>query len=318
MRRAAILSVLTLGLAALAGQGCSGSTASVSADQACTDAANALCAKLNMCSALFVQIVFGDVSTCVSRSHAPCASGLSAHGTGASPSTLEACAQAIPGASCTDVLSHNTPAACKPLMGQLANGTACGDSSQCQSGYCNQGTGIGQKSTCGVCGTQAAAGGACKVDDDCPYGAKCNTAQVCVTLGAAGATCDGTHPCQGTLACKGGTCATPDAAGQACTVDASGQSCDTNQGQFCNLTNKVCQMIGTAGPGQPCGFVSGGLVACTGAGLCKTSSTPGTSGTCLAPAADGASCDPLMGPSCLPPALCTGGKCTLADPSSCK
>jgi hypothetical protein len=38
---------------------------------------------------------------------------------------------------------------------------------------------------------------------------------------------------------------------------------------------------------------------------------------CVAPAADGASCDSVMGPGCLSPALCRNGVCTVPSPASC-
>jgi hypothetical protein len=39
---------------------------------------------------------------------------------------------------------------------------------------------------------------------------------------------------------------------------------------------------------------------------------------CIAPAADGASCDFLDGPECLPPAQCISGKCLVPDPTACR
>jgi hypothetical protein len=56
--------------------------------------------------------------------------------------------------------------------------------------------------------------------------------------------------------------------------------------------------------GQPCGDVGGKSVECT-AGTCEK-------GVCVARAADGAHCDLVAGPFCLPPALCIQGTCQLS------
>jgi hypothetical protein len=86
------------------------------------------------------------------------------------------------------------------------------------------------------------------------------------------------------------------------------------QGLFCNLTN-VCQKIGTAQPGEPCGLVNSGLTLCTGSAC----TPPGQlAGVCAAIADDGAACDDNNGPQCKPGARCIGGTCQIPDPASCK
>jgi hypothetical protein len=302
---------------ALAIAACGGSTSSVSsvsAQQACTDVAAAVCTAVNGCSSFLVQLQYGDVGTCQTRFQATCVTALAANGTGMTASTMDACAKAVAGESCADIVSNNPPSACHAVMGQLANGTACGDPSQCQSAYCNRGT----DGTCGACGMRVS-GGACHRDEDCDYGQLCVTATgatpagteqgACVAPGGSGATCDGPHPCNKTLACKNGTCAAPDEAGAACIPGNQANpfgSCDVLKGLLCYQLK--CVALGVAAAGQPCGTINNGYTACAAAGTCN-------GGTCTAAANDGASCGAMN--RCQPPAQCSGGVCKLSDPSTC-
>jgi hypothetical protein len=290
-----------------------GGSSSVSAQQACTDVASALCTAVNGCSAFLVQLEYGDVATCQTRFQATCITALAAPGTGMTASTMEACATAVAGEACADIVSNNPPSACHAVAGQLANGTACGDPSQCQSTYCNRGT----DGTCGACGTRSTSG-ACNRDEDCPYGQTCllptgmTTGGTCISPGASASNCDAMHPCNKTLACKNGTCSAPDEAGAACIPGDTSNffgSCDALKGLACHPLRKVCMAIGVASAGQPCGAVNGGFFACAAAGTCNTA------GTCTAAAADGASCGAMS--RCLPPAQCSGGVCKLSDPAMC-
>jgi hypothetical protein len=287
---------------------CSSSSggASVSADQACGDLATAICQKLDSCTAFLIQDVYGDTTTCSTRVKASCVDQLAANGTGATPADEESCTKAVPGAACSDLLDNSYPADCQAKAGKLANGTTCGDSSQCQSTYCN----LGQDGTCGACGpSRASAGGTCNRDDDCNYGIVC-TSGVCTAPGSAGSTCDATHPCMGTLTCKNTVCATPDEAGNACVTG----SCDSLAGLYCSVTGtRICTTIALAAAGQPCGVSTGSVIACSGGGLCN-------GGTCEAPAADGAACDDTAGPRCLAPAVCgaTSKVCTIPNAATCQ
>jgi hypothetical protein len=303
---------------------CSGSSGgSVSASQAATDGGNALCAKINSCAPFAIQVDYGDVATCASGVAASLLAALQANGTGWTPSGLESCVSAIPSVSCDDALGNDLLAMCRPA-GTLATGSACGDSAQCTSSYCNLGTS-------GKCGTCAAAlgsaGTACYRDGDCAISTVCVGSDVtatpevqgtCTALGAAGATCDAKTPCAKTLACGAGVCATPAAAGASCTQDGTDVfgSCDELAGDYCSkATAGVCTAISAAATGQPCGSIGGVLTTCSTSGLCVTPST-GT-GSCVAPAADFANCDTKKGPGCQAPAACIGGMCTIPTPTSC-
>src|ERR1019366_9653467 len=132
----------------------------------------------------------------------------------------------------------------------------------------------------------------------------------CVAPAAAGTACSTKQPCSRTLACIGTTCATPLALGATCTAFTD---CDGSKGLICNtsVTPKVCIQTGTATAGQPCGIVSGGLIACTGGASCANVSTQGQ-GTCHQPAADGAPCG--FDVACTGPAVCTTmAQCTLPN-----
>jgi hypothetical protein len=192
-------------------------------------------------------------------------------------------------------------------MGTIAAGLACGDDAQCDTGRCRK----AQDSTCGVCGPRAAAGDACQASDDCAYQLDCTTGGHCAAFVALSGSCDADHPCAPPLACKTGSCAVASGPGGPC---ARNGDCDGTQGLFCNPLTSVCQLAAIVIPGLPCGAVNGGYALCARSGVCRMS---GSTGTCVAPAADGAACDTTAGPACVPPAICTTGVCKLPDPASC-
>lgn len=293
-------------LLCVVGAGCG---SSVSADKACTDLAAAVCTQLQNCAAPLVTTGYGDVATCQARAKLACMPALMAPNTSATPDKLDKCATAYAAATCDALYTRDTPAACIPDPGKLADGAACGDDAQCTSTYCKKPSG----QVCGVCGARAAAGGACTVNEDCAFKLTCAN-QVCVAYAAVGASCDPGHPCAPPNVCKAGTCAVPAGAGQACTPSASGGDCDGTKGLFCNPQTRVCAQATYAGPGQACGIVNGGFVGCSAGGTCKFA---GIMGTCTAPAADGAACDANMSVGCSAPSECVNGVCKLPDPATC-
>jgi hypothetical protein len=306
--RFASRTVAALGaIAAVVACSSSGGTSNVSAMQACTDAANAICTKLDACSDFLVQLSYGNVSACESAFVSGCTGSLSAKGTSWTGASMEACAQAVPGAACSDLLSNNAPMACRPAAGTLANGAACGDDAQCQSQYCNKGT----DGTCGACGARST-GGTCIRDDDCAYGNQCVGGK-CIIPAGSGAACSAAQPCGLTLVCKNGACATPDAAGASCSLVTGSLfgTCDELAGNFCNLSMK-CQTINLAAAGASCGLGQNGVTACSASGSC----TKATGGTCTAAVAPGATCDAVNN-KCAPPGECASGVCKVSDPSSC-
>ncbi len=310
----AVTALATVGAAA-----CSSSVSSpgvaTSAEQACGDAATALCNRAQTCASFLVQTAFGDAATCITREKATCHSQINAAGTGATSAKLEACAQALAAESCDDLLTNNLPVACQ-IAGTLAAGSACGDDAQCATAHCKKTSG-----TCGVCSAFAKAGEPCPAaaTSDCAPGLVCqNTGtgqDTCVPPGAAGAPCSSTQVCESSLAClmngATGTCAAPLGAGAAC--DPQSQNCDFRQGLFCSATS-VCAQIQVAASGGACGVSGASFAICGSNGKCSNA----TGGTCQAAAADGAACDAANGPNCLSPAVCVNGSCQLPDPAGCR
>jgi hypothetical protein len=299
---------------------CSGSNASggsnVSASQACSDLASAICSKLQSCAPFLVQLEYGSVSTCEQVTQGPCTEALGANGVTASTSEVESCAQGYTGASCSDLESNNTPSACQ-VHGSLAAGTACGSAIQCSGdSYCN----IGTNSTCGVCAALVAAGGSCQAESDCEKGLVCHTATgatagTCVAPVAQGASCTaGGTPCAFPDVCTGGTCQAAGGAGAQC--DPAAGNCDITQGLYCGQ-NSVCTKATIVSAGQACGLVNGTYALCGSGSTCTLSGTTGM-GTCAAAAANGASCGANgAGAACMPGAACVNGVCTVANPASC-
>lgn len=295
---------------------CSGDDAgaSISADAACDDATKAICSKIDECAPFFVKLGFGDVATCEQRFRMNCVPNFSAPGTSATPSRVSQCATDVKTQSCDDILGRKLPAACQTQPGTLADGAPCGTDAQCKGKLCRQST----AGSCGACSTIGGGGAACERDEDCDSELGCADKK-CVAFAKAGSPCSATQPCLRTLACNKGTCAQPLAAGAACDgpADQSQNPCDGAKGFYCHPQTKVCTAVGTAAPGAACGFIANGIVICTGGGHCKTQ-PPALEGTCLAPAADGATCDETSGPKCVAPARCVGGVCKISDPSTCR
>lgn len=270
----------------------------------CNSYSTALCNKFEQCAPLDLQLVYGDVQTCIARSVMSCNAGMTL--TPVPPAQLSACSSAVSQLDCQVFVRGNSqPEACA-FTGSLANGKACGSEAQCQSGYCNLTNG-----TCGTCAPRATTGGACTSTYGCQNGLVCNSSKVCAKPLASGGSCTATSDCAAGLVCVSGKCAAPVALGQPCTLGA----CNEDVGEFCN--GQVCAKLQLAATGQPCGFVNGKEVECSGGGTCRLAQGQ-QQGTCVAPAKDGASCDATNGPDCLSPASCDNGKCNVPDPSSCK
>jgi len=307
----------------------------LSADQACGDFAKARCAKIDSCgNGHGVVVKYGDEATCESRLKVQCLLGLAAPSTGATAASRETCAQALTAEDCPTFLGTDAPDPCAPPAGTLAAGTACGSSAQCQSSYCA----IPVGTACGTCAAPPTAGASCATTNECgtSAGLVCLRATTtCVAAGAANATCDVTHPCAAEYECVktldsdggadggesiSGTC---QLGGTAVGTKCRGSNvvdprCERSVYLTCDGMAKTCAQDNFASAGSACGDLDGGVTDCTAGSSCET-------GTCLAPAAEGASCDTANGPSCLSPARCIGtvgdggtvGICTLVDPSTC-
>ncbi|MFO0648281.1 MAG: hypothetical protein U0326_18725 [Polyangiales bacterium] len=305
------------------------------ATQACTALAQAECARRDACSNHFlIGRVYGDLATCEQRVRDACVTSLAAHGTGQTPSNVQACATAYPSIACADYFNNtNLPASCFAQPGTLANGAACRYASQCQSAFCAVPTGT----SCGVCAARPAAGAPCNgpgAPVGCGgHGLTCvgETATApgtCVALGAMGATCDLSHPCGSGLSCTPVAIAAPSRTCQPAGAEvgvacggASASGCDNERGLACNTMSRTCQNITLVAAGAACGVgADGGFSSCANSGDCMGYTLATLRGTCRATAADGAACDRAAGPYCRTPASCvtpaSGGAATCALPSS--
>lgn len=299
-------------------------------DEACAAVASAACAQLGACSSGFViDLRYGDESTCAARSAAACAQTNSAPSTSVTPEGLDACASALATESCDAYLDSHAPKDCQAAPGALADGQACIAGGECESTFCA----IDPEAPCGVCGPRPSAGDACQQATDCGRDLVCvAVSSTCEAAVGEGGACDKGHPCELGFSCVGagdeaglnGSCEREiAAAGGACDPSfQSGADCAHLLGLFCDPKAKTCLQSTTAAPGEACGFLgSGGLVLCSAGGMCVTP-TGSTTGTCLAPANDGETCDTASGPPCLLPARCvvsagTSGTCALLDASKC-
>jgi hypothetical protein len=325
-----------------AGDDGGGSDAGVTATQACSDWATARCARWDACSnATYVNLHYGSQAACVAASEQTCATALAATATASTPAYFEACSVATTNESCADVFGENPPAACAPLAGPGAAGTACFAAAQCASAYCA----VPDSATCGTCAAVPAAGAACGTDADCGSrgGLVCSELGICVALGAATGSCDKDHPCGPDLSCvgadaktsKAGTCqAAVSMAGASCdATQATGPGCDATLQLRCDAATSKCVAASLVASGT-CGDLGGGVIGkCEADGTCvlpeaDAGSDGGdagvaTTGTCLAAAAMGSPCDSASGPACAPPGKCasadggTAGTCQIADPTTC-
>ena len=289
----------------------------LSLDEACTTWSSDVCAKYSTCSDFFVKYIYGDLATCKTRLKLSCVGYLGATGSSYTPGKIITCGKAYSTMTCTDFFSGPTPSECS-LAGTIIGGKACGANAQCTSGFCV----LDVAATCGTCAPAVSPGGAC-IKGQCPedlncIGATTTTAGLCQKPGKLGDTCSSSVPCSVAFSCFGGKCVTPAAAGTTCDASSTtAADCALLDGLYCDPTAKLCKVFGQAKAGESCGAIpSASYAVCISSGFCKLSG--GTTGTCMASAADGATCDTTAGPKCMSPAGCLSSVCKLGDPSSCK
>ncbi len=324
------------------------SSNSLSAEQACADLAHATCTTRDTCSNNFQNAHdYGTESDCESRSAASCVLALAVKGTAATPQSREGCAEAYGSGieTCLDFFENNPVDACQAPVGTGAMGVTCAVAAQCASTYCA----VANNAVCGTCQPFPAPGAACVVDGDCGRDLACAipsgaTSGTCAAWVAPGGSClTGVNPCQPEAACVGdnpttsahGTCMpTVMTVGASC--DGARQvapPCDGDHGLACIPTGSgslagTCQMVTLANAGATCGAIGGppttSIADCAAGGMCVKANVGDRSGTCVAPAPDGAPCDSALGPPCLTPAKCvpttpgvTEGTCTLPYQSAC-
>ncbi len=219
--------------------------------KACNDEATALCALRDTCSPNYNNlVVYGNATTCQTRTAQQCVNALGSKGTGNNPTLVEACAAAYPTEACASFFDGNPVTACVPAAGTLANGAACGASAQCTSTFCA----TGPYAVCGTCQPLPTVGAACQVQADCGRNLACATPTIaagdagipaakCAAWVASGGQClTGYQPCQTGLTCVGddeatmtqGTCQAAGATvGAACDGSRKTKaSCQASSGWF--------------------------------------------------------------------------------------
>jgi hypothetical protein len=274
---------------------------SVTAVQACAESAHDYCGHLATCAPYFLS-TYGDVAACVARVQSVCASLLEASGTGLTPSQLQNCAKANASASCDDIATIGYQFTACQVSGSLIDGTACGDNSQCASGYCK----MDFSQVCGVCAERGAVGSSCTRSENCQANLGCVSPSNCAALARLGASC-ATTPCLGRLACIGGVCKEPLTKGATC--DPNAAQCDLRLGLYCDSSTNSCAQYTLVSPGGDCS-------SSTGISICVPTNTCNSNSQCEAPIADGAAC--TSSEACSYPAQCVSGVCLRPEPTQCK
>jgi hypothetical protein len=300
----------------------------VTADQACTRIAQDRCNQLQTCSASELSRRWGDISTCETRNKMSCVESLAAPKTAATPQTTDTCAGELVAETCDSFLSGvNPPADCLPRHGALAVGAACSFAAECSTGFCA----VAASALCGACANPPQAGDSCATQGCGPDMICVAATQLCQVPVLANGACSNALPCIAGLACVGATASAMgscmrEATTAAATCDArrlTGPDCDTAAGLTCDRTTNQCVAQPSANAGQPCGVLQGVDTRCSGGATCLHP-TGSPTGTCIAPASDGAACDTAAGPGCLFPARCvpttasgTAGTCQLPGSVTC-
>jgi hypothetical protein len=265
--------------------------AGAAAAAACGSWASAFCTQLSTCSSLGLQAAFGDEATCAKRVAITCVGSLAAPGSGATVSSTNTCAAAIPSTSCASFLASDLGPSCAVAAGTVAANGACAFDAQCATKFCA----IPPSTVCGTCQPPTTVGGSCS-SGACSSGTFCDTkTSKCVVTSPA------------------------DAGAVACDIQAQ---CDLAHGVACDPVNNTCDytlVVGSAG--GACGLIGGAfsktVTVCPAAGTCPGLGAAMPSSTCVSATGDGQTCDAKNGPGCLGPAVCVSGKCTVPDGAAC-
>jgi hypothetical protein len=304
---------ILLAAIALCAAGCG-----LSNDQACTDSANARCAKIDECSSNGVAAGYGTLAVCIKRTHDNCVASLAAPGTGNSAQAVEDCAKALPAETCQDFEQGNPVAACKQVLGLKVDDASCGFNGQCQTGFCGVMTG----NLCGTCAEVPVAGDSCAAVPACGSDMTCTPQLLCEDVVASGGTCDGlnqvcapNYQCVIAAGATTGTCQeAATASGDACDPNKqTAPGCDGRKGLYCDSSSGHCAAIT---------YVEAGS-SCAGAGIACTSGASCFSTVCVALAIEGEACDIDEGPGCMAPDRCvvnlgSSGVCAAPDGDLCR
>jgi hypothetical protein len=290
---------------ALADRNSSDAATDGSALDGCAEYAAAYCAHQQACNAFTFGINYGTIATCTRRAAMTCPDELVASGSSKTAASLKTCTDALKRATCDEGVVKPLPAC--TFAGTQANGAVCRYHAQCQSAFCK----IAGTEWCGVCSAKVSEGGSCGAQADCNADLFCTARLMCAKPIAEGLPCDPmAFDCAPHLSCsEGNVCEKRGELGQPCRSGGA-QSCASTHNLLCVASGgmNICTAIKYAPYGAACDLTN--VIYCAGSGSCRAADGgPTTSGMCLAPAADGQRCDPMMGIRCLAPAVCRNGTC---------
>jgi hypothetical protein len=279
----------------------------------------ALCNKVAECAPFLLKAIYGDLTGCADRLTRACTEQATSNGSGMTRDKLLACETALSAATCNDLFGNNIPGC--TFHGTFADGSPCGDNSQCTSGFCNTGGNL-----CGTCEGKQPAGAACASgsNDQCQSGLVCSSGKTCATPGVVGGACDDkTQPClTGAFCTNAKTCALTVEAGEKC----PGAYLNLGDGTFCTNKDAQSTQIETASAGQECGLspgtgksatlcAPGSVAACTPLNDSITLLGIPTHGMCADPVQDGFPC--TVSSACLAGAQCIAGTCQIPSGKYC-
>jgi hypothetical protein len=276
----------------------------VTAEAACASFAKARCAKAKSCSTFAFAATWGDDSTCESRLLLGCTEKLDAPGVTWKPEGLDACASALPDASCDDLTLDVLPSECIPSAGTFETKEACAFGEQCSTGFCKKGS----FGACGSCAEPGKENAYCSRGTDCGPGLLCAGGS-CRVPSQQGQLCSSSRPCSPGLVCDGGSCTKGLPAGSPCAESPyDPDPCDHASGVVCSALIMQCQAATVIAIGDSCNPYSD---LCAAGGRCSYSE-------CVAPPDTGDSCTVSgSGAGCFAPSVCENGKCVLPSAAAC-
>jgi hypothetical protein len=278
------------------------STLPAAFDAAIQAYSQAHCAMYAACTPGWLSLSYGTTDECTNRMVLNHRWLAQLPGRGWDATSYIACASVIGSINCTDYTNGDYPAACV-VNGTLANGAACNVDAQCASMTCSA-TGT----SCGICVAAPLEGGDC-IAGSCGPSLTCSDNDTCERPRNLGEDCTGNMPCKGNMDCYQSKCVLPQTvSGAACDTDVN-LFCDGSSRYTCYTSTSTCVFVNKyADPGSSCGVNSSTSIATLCArGACNSSTT------CVARAADHASCDTSLDKYCEWPAFCSDNVCILSS-----
>jgi hypothetical protein len=287
---------------------------------ACDAWAAARCGEIETCAApRHLVLTYVGQEQCRALFGRECQAELAPPGVSDTPARRLACADAIARRGCPAFFDEQAPEPCRPLDGTGGLGAPCrGGGRQCEPSLACRSLGGG----CATCVRRTAVGGMCW-GDECEVGSYCQDAIYgpgkCVLRPVH---CDDRTRCPRSEWCREGQCVTAPRPrgklGEVCGLVGSPQ-CDERRGLLClggTCAEDTRPVVTEAG--QPCGGDGGGA-ACAAGLVCEVTNVPVL--RCYRTYREGESCTPFQGAPagpCLPPAVCTQGRCQVPEVVVCR